>query len=219
MTAARARLAAGALAWAAAAGATITVAPTGGVFQYYVPYAGVDYVPYYPAQARVGGVVTCAARVAGETRAFEGEFRWRGYEAGTDELAAEGRLAFFFHAAPARPYVAPTAGYTGVQLEHISYDLATAGARAGALLGAAPSRWRCDVYGGYRAQVLVGGRSEPRFFSECYAGGEATWAVTSWLGFRAAGEVLWPGFLAAEHFGPGGPTVAPLVLLGPTLTL
>lgn len=189
---------------------TWEVAPAAGVLQYYEPGGSL-------AAVCAGTAVNLAARAqwGGGMGVLDG--RWRFYRETDQDLAWEGGAFFFFHPAPARPYIGPTLGFGRPRRADRTANALTAGIRAGGLLTAEDERFHVDIYGGYRAQYLPGEDNRPNYYSEVYIGGAGDWMFSRHVGVRAIGEIGWPGYFGLEHVGPAGPTVAPAFLLGPAL--
>ncbi len=198
---------------ATAAAARVTLTPAAGVFQYYTYDYGI-------AASRVGPAAALALRLERDASAFEVEARYRGYADGPYMAGGEARAAFYFHAAPARPYIAPTVGFwmpgDGAQ----TYKVAGAGARAGALLAAEGSTLSLDVYGGYTGQFNFDYNDQrPAFFSELAAGARGDWRLTARVSLYFEGRILWPGFFGEKHGRLYTVGVAPFVLAGPAFVL
>jgi hypothetical protein len=92
--------------WAAAATAgSVTVAAGAGVFQYYAYDA-------LRIGSRAGLTAALGAACEREAYGLAGKARYRRYDDGDAyEAGVEVRARYYFHPAPARPYVAPTAGF------------------------------------------------------------------------------------------------------------
>ena len=163
---------------AAAAAATWTFAPAAGVFQYYCDRVDGTDQDYGGKQVKAGPAFSLVGGWRGDTRALEAELAARSYGGFNAEYDAsvEVRAPFYFHAAPARPYVAPAVGFARPKIESRGVNVATFGARVGGLLLAANAPVTLDVYGGYRAQLLLDKESRPDFYNELYGGVECRWA-------------------------------------------
>ncbi|UCH77967.1 MAG: hypothetical protein JSU81_09625 [Candidatus Coatesbacteria bacterium] len=195
---------------AAPAAGEVQLDAAGGAFQYYY------YRVTQPAAA-AGLALAAAASYEREASACSAAAFYRGYDVETYEVGAEFRPRFYFHAAPARPYLAPTAGFWYARDEAGGYKIVGGGARAGGVLSAAEGRVVVDVYAAYRGRFNVDADElRPSFASELIAGAACDWRWTRRLGLRVEGIVLWPGFFAEKHGRLAEPGVAPFVLVGPT---
>lgn len=198
---------------AAPAAAPAKLAAAAGVFQYYAYDA-------LRVSSRAGLAAALAYAYERDAFGLAAEVRYRRYEDGDKyEAGAEFRARCYFHPAPARPYVAPTAGFwlpgDGAQ----TYKVVGVGARAGGVLSSDGVPLTLDVFAAYRGRFNVD-RDErrPAFSSELVAGATCDWFVTAHFGLHAEGSVLWPGFFAEKHEPSYGPGVAPFVLLGPAFS-
>jgi len=198
--------------WAAPA-APVTLAAGAGVFQYYTnDAAGIG--------SRAGPAAALACAHECEGAAYELEARYRGYEDRDEyEAGVEVRARNYFHPAPARPYVAPTAGFWLPRDGARGYKVVGVGARAGAVLTAAGAPVTLDVFAAYRGRFnLDRDERRPAFASELAGGATCDWFVTAHFGWHAEGSLLWPGFLAEKHEALRGLGVAPFVLAGPAFS-
>lgn len=195
---------------ASAAGTVpITAAAAAGVFQYYAYDVAGD-------GARAGPAAAFWAASEGETYGLTGEARYRRYDPGRYEAGVEVRARYYFHPAPARPYLAPTAGFWLPKDGPRNYKVVGIGARAGGVLTAEGLPFTLDVFAAYRGRFnLDRDERRPSFSSELAAGGTCRWFVTPHFGLRAEGSLLWPAFFGERHDAAGGPAVAPFVLVGP----
>jgi hypothetical protein len=195
---------------AAPAVGAVRLDAAGGVFQYY-------YHRVTQPAAAAGLALAAGASYERETSAYAASAVYRGYDVETYEVGVEFRPRFYFHAAPARPYLAPTAGFWCARDETGAYRIVGGGARAGGVLSAAGDRVVVDVYAGYRGRLNIDAdERRPSFASELIAGAACDWRWTRRLGLRLEGIVLWPGFFGEKHDRLAGPGVAPFVLVGPT---
>ncbi|MGD8718327.1 MAG: hypothetical protein PVH29_05835 [Candidatus Zixiibacteriota bacterium] len=189
-----------------------TVSGAAGVFQYY-DYDGLT------ALTRVGPAGTLVVALERPARAYEIEARGRFYGDDDYEAACEFRVPFYFHPRPARPYVAPAAGFLLAREDAATHRLAAVGVRVGGRLYAKGAAVEVDVFAAYRGRVDFdedAGRGRPLFASELEAGATADWFIRPWLGLRVDGRLLWPGFFAEKHGEWHGPGVAPFVMAGPS---
>lgn len=195
---------------AAPAAGEVQLGAEGGVFQYY-------HYRVTESTAAAGLAVAAEGSYERETSAYAASAVYRGYDVETYEVGGEFRPRFYFHAAPARPYLAPTAGFWYARDGAGAYRIVGGGARAGGVLSAAGDRVVVDVYAGYRGRLNVDDDGlRPSFASELIAGAACDWRWTRGWGVRVEGIVLWPGFFAEKHGALTGPGVAPFVLVGPT---
>lgn len=196
--------------WApGAAAAPVTAAAGAGAFQYYTPEAaGVG--------ARAGPAAALWAACERETCGLAAEARYRRYGTDRYEAGVEVRARYYFHPAPARPYLAPTAGFWLPGDGARTYREVGVGARAGGILSAEGLPFTLDVFAAYRGRFnLDGDGRRPSFSSELAAGGVCRWFVTAHFGLCAEGSLLWPAFFGEMHEPSRGPGVAPFVLVGP----
>jgi hypothetical protein len=197
--------------WAAAAAGETTLAAGAGVFQYYYDA--------FQTRARVGPAARLELRYEREESAYALEGRYRRYDEDAREVGVELRARYYFHAAPARPYAAPAVGFWLPRDAPRTYRVASAGARAGALLTAADGRLEVDVFGAYRGRFnFTADRYRPDFNSELVAGAVASWRLSGRFAVNVEGSLLWPAFFAERHGPLWGPGVAPFVLAGPSLS-
>lgn len=195
---------------AATPAAPVKLAAAAGVFQYYA-YDAVR------VSSRAGPAAALACAYERDAFGLTAEARYRRYEDGDEyEAGAEFRARYYFHPAPARPYLAPTAGFwfpgDGAQ----TYKVVGVGARAGGVLSPEGVPLTLDVFAAYRGRFNVDAdERRPAFTSELVAGAACDWFVTAHLGLHAEGSVLWPGFFAEKHEPLYGPGVTPFVLVGP----
>jgi hypothetical protein len=197
------------LSWASASAAAVAVTGGAGVFQYYDEG--------FRADALAGFAARLEARYEREESAYELEGRYRRYDEDAAEAGLELRARYYFHPAPARPYVGPTLGFWLPRHDEQTYKVMGFGARAGALLTAAGGRLSVDVYAAYRGRFdFTEEYYRSDFNSELVAGGAASWRLFGPLAVNVEGSLLWPGFFAERHGPLWGPGVAPFVLAGPT---
>ncbi len=200
--------------WAAPTpAAPVTVAAAAGVFPYYA------YDDLRVA-SRAGPAATLACACERDAFGLAAEVRYRRYGDGDEyEAGTEFRARYYFHPAPARPYVAPTAGFWLAGDGAQTYKVVGVGARAGGVLTAEGAPLTLDVFAAYRGRFnLDRDERRPAFTSELAAGATCDWFLTAHFGLHAEGSVLWPGFFAEKHEPPSGPGVAPFVLVGPAFS-
>jgi hypothetical protein len=208
-------LVAAAFFWGAgvAAGAPAKLAAAAGVFQYYTYDAA-------RVSSRAGPAAALACAYERDAFGLAAEVRYRRYEDGDEyEAGAEFRARHYFHPAPARPYLAPTAGFWLAKDGAQTYKVVGVGARAGGVLAADGVPLTLDVFAAYRGRFNVDRDDRrPAFTSELVAGATCDWFATARFGLHAEGSVLWPGFFAEKHEPPHGPGVTPFVLVGPAFS-
>ncbi len=193
----------------AAPAVPVTAAAAAGVFQYYAYDVAAD-------GARAGPAAALWAASERETCGLAAEARYRRYDRDRYEAGVEVRARYYFHPAPARPYLAPTAGFWLPKDGARTYKVVGVGARAGGVLTAEGLPFTLDVFAAYRGRFnLDRDERRPSFSSELAAGGTCRWFVTPHFGLRAEGSLLWPAFFGERHEAAGGPAVAPFVLVGP----
>lgn len=192
--------------------AAVTLAAGAGVFQYYA-HDGER------VSSRAGPAAALAFAYERDAFGLAGEARYRRYEGDEYEAGAEFRARYYFHPAPARPYLAPTAGFWPAKDGARTYKAVGVGARAGGVLTAEGVPIRLDVFAAYRGRFNVDAdERRPAFTSELVAGATCDWFVTSRFGLHAEGSLLWPGFFAERHEPLHGPGVTPFVLVGPVFS-
>ena len=190
-----------------------SVAATGGagVFQYYDEG--------FQADALVGLAARLEARYERKESAYELEGRYRRYDEDAAETGLELRARYYFHAAPARPYVGPTLGFWLPRFEGQTHKVIGFGARGGAVLTAAGDRLRMDVYAAYRGRFnSTEDDYRSDFNSELVAGAAASWRLFGPVAVNVEGSLLWPAFFAERHGPLWGPGVAPCVIGGPAVS-
>jgi hypothetical protein len=197
------------LSWASASAASFAVTGGAGVFQYYDEG--------FQADALVGLAARLEGRYERKESAYELEGRYRRYDEGAAEAGLELRARYYFHAAPARPYVGPTLGFWLPRHETQTYQVVGFGARAGAVLTAAGGRFNVDVFAAYRGRFnSTEDDYRSDFNSELAAGAAASWRLFGPLAVNVEGSLLWPAFFAERHGPLWGPGAAPSVIAGPT---
>jgi hypothetical protein len=196
---------------ASASAAGVAVTGAAGVFQFYDEG--------FRADALVGLAARLEARYERKESAYELEGRYRRYDEDAAEVGLELRARYYFHAAPARPYVGPTLGFWLPRFEAQTHKVVGFGLRGGALLTAAGGRFNVDVYVAYRGRFnSTEDDYRSDFDSELAAGAAASWRLFGPVAVNVEGSLLWPGFFAERHGPLWGPGVAPSVLAGPTLS-
>jgi hypothetical protein len=199
--------------WAGPTPATAaTLAVGAGVFQYYARDGE-------RLSSHAGPAAALAFAHERDVFGWGGEARYRRYGRDEYEAGGEVRPRYYFHPAPARPYLAPAAAFWLARDGGRTYRTLSVGARAGGVLTAEGFPLKLDVFAAYRGRFNVDAdERRPAFTSELLAGATCDWFVTGRFGLHAEASLLWPGSFAERHETLHGPGVTPFVLVGPAFS-